>query len=256
MELLNQTVLITGGAGRIGSAIASKILEDGGTVLLTDINEEKLINLRERFSGEKKEKVYIFIADITTSNGIEKLLKDCLNKVKRIDSAIHSAYPTSIGWGTKFENINQANLNKDLSMQLGGAIIFSQIILKYFVKQNKGNLIHISSIFGIQAPKFHHYEGTTMTSPIEYGAIKSGIISITKWLAKYYKNQNIRVNCISPGGILDNQPNSFLDKYRESCTNIGMLNADDLVSTIALLLSSKSRAINGQNIIIDDGWSL
>ena len=154
------------------------------------------------------------------------------------------------------QDINQSNLNKDLSMQLGGAIIFSQIILKYFVEQNKGNLIHISSIFGIQAPKFHHYEGTTMTSPIEYGAIKSGIISITKWLAKYYKNQNIRVNCISPGGILDNQPNSFLDKYRESCTNIGMLNADDLVSTISLLLSSKSRAINGQNIIIDDGWSL
>ena len=141
-------------------------------------------------------------------------------------------------------------------MQLGGSIIFSQIILKYFVEQNKGNLIHISSIFGLYAPKFHHYEGTNMTSPIEYAAIKSGIISITRWLAKYYKNQNIRVNCISPGGILDNQSNSFIEKYRESCTNIGMLNANDLVSTISLLLSSNSRAINGQNIIIDDGWSL
>ena len=256
MELLNQTVLITGAAGRIGSAIASKIIEEGGTVLLTDINKEKLIYLKDKFLIDNKEKVHAIVADITTSTGIEKLLEECLTKVDKIDSAIHSAYPKSADWGSKFEDINQSNLDKNLSMQLGGSIIFSQIILKYFVEQNKGNLIHISSIFGLYAPKFHHYEGTNMTSPIEYAAIKSGIISITRWLAKYYKNQNIRVNCISPGGILDNQSNSFIEKYRESCTNIGMLNANDLVSTISLLLSSNSRAINGQNIIIDDGWSL
>ena len=256
MELLNQTILITGAAGKIGSAIASKVIEDGGTVLLTDINKAKLNILKDKLLNDNKKKVHIIPADITTSTGIKKLLEECLIKVDRIDCAIHSAYPTSAGWGTKFEDINQSNLDEDLSMQLGGAIIFSQIILKYFVEQNKGNLIHISSIFGFHAPKFNHYEGTDITSPIEYAAIKSGIISITRWLAKYYKNQNIRVNCISPGGIIDNQPISFLEKYRESCTNIGMLNATDLVSTISLLLSSKSRAINGQNIIIDDGWSL
>ena len=60
-----------------------------------------------------------------------------------------------------------------------------------------------------------------MSSPIEYSAIKAGIISITKWLAKYYKNKNIRVNCISPGGISDNQNEEFIKKYRNSCTNIG-----------------------------------
>ena len=256
MELLNQTVLITGAAGRIGSAIASKVINEGGTVLLTDINNEKLINLKNKFSIENNERVHLFVADIATSTGIEKLLDECLTKVDRIDSAIHSAYPKSPSWGSKFEDLTQSNLDKDLSLQLGVSIIFSQKIMQHFVEQNKGNLIHISSIFGIHAPKFNHYEGTKMTSPIEYAAIKSGIISITRWLAKYYKNQNIRVNCISPGGILDNQPSSFIEKYRESCTNIGMLNATDLVSTISLLLSSKSRAINGQNIIIDDGWSL
>ena len=107
------------------------------------------------------------------------------------------------------------------------------------------------------APKFDHYEGTDMHSPIEYSAIKAGIISITKWLAKYYSNQNIRVNCVSPGGILDNQPESFLDRYSKSCTNIGMLSAEEhIADTIIFLISDKSSAINGQNIIIDDGWSL
>ena len=95
-----------------------------------------------------------------------------------------------------------------------------------------------------------------MTSPIEYSAIKSGIISITKWLAKYYKNKNIRVNCISPGGILDNQNVNFINKYRDSCCNKGLLNADEIASVVVYLLSENAYSINGQNIIIDDGWSL
>lgn len=257
MELVNQTVLITGAAGRIGSAVASKVLENGGTVLLTDIDKKKLTCFRDQFLRKYQENIHLIFADITTSEGIENLLDECLQKVPKIDCAIHSAYPTSKGWGTKFEELNQDNLDKDLSMQLGGAIIFSQRILKYFIQQEKGNLIHISSILGFNAPKFDHYEGTEMHSPIEYSAIKAGIISITKWLAKYYSNKNIRVNCISPGGILDKQPESFLNKYKKSCCNIGMLSAEKHISGIVMfLLSDSSFAINGQNIIVDDGWSL
>ena len=135
--------------------------------------------------------------------------------------------------------------------------MFAKTILRSFSDQGYGNLINISSIQGLNAPKFDHYDGTNMTSPIEYSAIKAGIISITKWLAKYYSNKNIRINCISPGGILDNQPKSFLKKYRSSCSNIGMLSAEQHISdSIVFLLSDASKAINGQNIIIDDGWSL
>ena len=63
-----------------------------------------------------------------------------------------------------------------------------------FLNNNGGNLLHISSIQGIGAPKFDHYKKTDMTSPIEYSAIKAGIIAITKYLAHFYKNKNIRVN--------------------------------------------------------------
>ena len=83
--------------------------------------------------------------------------------------------------------------------------MFSQSAVSLFKEQGYGNLIHLSSIQGVSSPKFHHYNGTKMVSPIEYSAIKSGIISITKYLAKYCGGNNIRVNCISPGGISDNQ---------------------------------------------------
>ena len=95
-----------------------------------------------------------------------------------------------------------------------------------------------------------------MNSPIEYSAIKSGIISITRWLAKRYSKQNIRVNCISLGGILDQQPKSFLKLYQATCNSKGMLDAEDVSGVLLFLLSSRSQYLTGQNIIVDDGWSL
>ena len=129
-------------------------------------------------------------------------------------------------------------------------------MMKHFVFHGYGNFIHISSITGVVAPKFENYEGTSMTSPIEYSAAKLGIISMTGWLAKYCKNKNIRVNCVSHGGIMDQQPQSFLEKYRDSCTSKGMLDPTDVARTVLFLLSDQSKYINGQNIVIDDGWSL
>ena len=101
-----------------------------------------------------------------------------------------------------------------------------------------------------------HYNNLNMVSPIEYSAIKSGIISITKYLSKYFRKKNIRVNCVSPGGINDNQPKSFRERYKKSCNSKGLLDGKDISKTILFLLSEESKYINGQNIIVDDGWTL
>jgi NAD(P)-dependent dehydrogenase (short-subunit alcohol dehydrogenase family) len=95
-----------------------------------------------------------------------------------------------------------------------------------------------------------------MISPIEYSASKHALIGITRYLSKYYKGNNIRVNCVSPGGILNGQDQVFQSQYRASCNNKGMLDAEDIVGTFIFLLSDLSKFINGQNIIVDDGWSL
>ena len=187
---------------------------------------------------------------------MDHFIKKGIKKLNKIDAFVHCSYPKSSQWGTPFEKLKSRELKEDLFNQLGGAIILSQKIVNIFRNQGYGNLIHISSIQGISSPQFEHYQGTSMCSPIEYSAIKSGIISITKYLAKYLKGTNIRVNCISPGGIIDNQPDIFLEKYNASCLTKGMLEPNDLAGALIFLLSSKSTFINGQNIIVDDGWSL
>ena len=251
--LKNNVVAITGGAGKIGTAFSKAIVKNGGKVIIGDISIDKGQSLEDRLGADKALFVRVNTSDIDSIDNFLEKGKDHFGKV---DSAVHCAYPMSDQWGTKFEMLKAEGLKNDLFNQLGGAILFSQQLISFFKKQGYGNLVHISSIQGVSAPKFEHYEGTSMVSPIEYSAIKSGIISITRYLAKYYKNQNIRVNCISPGGILNDQPDIFLEKYNSTCSSKGMMNADDLNGTIIYLLSNMSKYVNGQNIIVDDGWIL
>ena len=112
-----------------------------------------------------------------------------------------------------------------------------------------------SSIYGFSSPNFEDYTNKVY-STVEYGAIKSGIISITKYLAKYYKKKGLKINCISPGGIKDNQEKKFIKNYKKRCNSKGLLDAKDLNGLINFLISHHSDQINGQNIVIDDGWSL
>jgi NAD(P)-dependent dehydrogenase (short-subunit alcohol dehydrogenase family) len=251
--LKDNIVAITGGAGLIGTAFSKAIIENGGRVIIGDISSKRGKDLQDEFGADKA--LFIKVNTSDTSS-IDKFLELGKNHFGKIDSAIHCAYPRSEQWGTKFEGLKADGLKDDLFNQLGGAILFSQRLISFYRRQGYGNLVHVSSIQGVAAPKFEHYEGTKMVSPIEYSAIKSGIISITKYLAKYCKNQNIRVNCISPGGILDRQPEVFLKKYNSSCSSKGMMDAQDLNGTIVYLLSNMSKYVNGQNIIIDDGWIL
>ena len=95
-----------------------------------------------------------------------------------------------------------------------------------------------------------------MTTPVEYAAIKSGLIHLTKYMARYFKGMNIKVNTLSPGGIFDNQNELFLEKYNNECLNKGMLDKSDLKGTLVYLLSDMSKYVNGQNIIVDDGFTL
>jgi NAD(P)-dependent dehydrogenase (short-subunit alcohol dehydrogenase family) len=254
--LSGRNLLITGGAGRIGSAVARAAFSEGANVVLADIAINRLNDVVNSFAPGGQGRVHVVVADVTTKAGINGLIDQAVAAVGPLTSAVHSAYPISAGWGTPFEELQDSFLNEDLAGQLGGAILFSQQILRHFQENDGGDLVHVSSIQGVCAPKFQHYQGTTMTSPIEYSAIKAGVIAITRWLAKYHSNQNIRVNCVSPGGILDKQAPAFLERYRDSCANIGMLSGEQVASAIVFLLSPAAEAITGQNLIVDDGWSL
>jgi len=251
--LKNKNILITGGCGLIGSGIAREIIKNSGNVIILDTQDSLGKSLVNELGQER---IKFFNIDVCNEESLERLIHSFQKENLTIDAAIHAAYPRSKQWGKKFEDLKLDLLGEDLTMQLGGAILFSKIMVAFFRRQGFGNIVHVSSIQGLFSPKFEHYEGTTMVSPIEYSAIKSGVVSITKYLAKYCKGENIRINAICPGGILDKQPSSFLEKYKNSCSQKGMLDPKDINGALVFLLSDNSKYITGQAIVIDDGWSL
>lgn len=255
--LKNKVVVITGGAGLIGKEFVKAVIENGGIAIIADINEQIGEEVKENISKELNTTNIDFIKlDITSKESLNKCLNYLDKKYKRIDALVNNAYPRNKNYGKDFFEVEYSDFVENTGLNLGGYFTASQQFAQYFKSQGYGNIVNISSIYGVVAPKFEVYENTTMTMPVEYAAIKSGLIHLTKYMAKYFKGMNIKVNALSPGGILNSQPEAFLEKYKEQCLNKGMLHNSDLKGTLIYLLSDMSKYVNGQNIVVDDGFSL
>jgi len=255
--LKDKVIVITGGAGLIGQEFVRAIVEQNGIAIIADVNEDEGRRISdELYQGLKSDSVDFFKLDITSKDSVSECIDYADGKYKRIDALINNAYPRNEQYGRNFFDIEYDDFVKNLGMNLGGCFISSQLFSLYFQKQGYGNIINISSIYGVIAPKFEIYDNSEMTMPVEYAAIKSGMLHLTKYMAKYFKGKNIRVNAISPGGILDNQPREFLREYNQQCSTKGMLDAKDLNGALIFLLSDMSSYINGQNIVVDDGFTL
>jgi len=253
----DKVVVITGGAGLIGKEFVKAVVENGGIAIIADINEETGLNAKDNLSEELNSTNIDFIKlDITSKNSLNDCIQYLDNKYQRIDALVNNAYPRNKNYGKHFFDVEYSDFVENTGLNLGGYFTASQQFALYFKNQGHGNIVNISSIYGVVAPKFEIYENTPMTMPVEYAAIKSGLIHLTKYMAKYFKGTNIKVNALSPGGIFDNQPESFLEKYKDKCLSKGMLDNSDLKGTLIYLLSDMSKYVNGQNIVVDDGFCL
>lgn len=249
----DRVVVVTGGAGLLGKTFCQAIATNGAIPIMA---ERELSVAEKAVEALGMERVIPAQIDITDINSIQKLISSVSEKFGKIDALINSAYPRNKNYGKHFFDVTYDDFCENVGMNLGGYFLTTQQFAKYFEKQGYGNIINLASIYGVIAPRFEVYDNTPMTMPIEYAAIKSGLIHLTKYMAKYFKEKNIRVNTISLGGIEDKQPESFLRAYKEFCLNKGMLDAKDISGTVLFLLSDLSEYVNGQNIVVDDGFTL
>lgn len=255
--LKEKVIVITGGAGLLGSEFIRTVIKNGGVGVIADLNEEIGIEVKTQIIKELGSgKVEFVKTDITNKESILSLISFIKGKYNKIDALVNNAYPRNKNFGRNFFEVEYVDFCENVNMHLGGYFLTTQQFAKYFVEQGYGNIINISSIYGVIAPRFEIYEGTKMTMPVEYAVIKSALIHFTKYLAKYLKGKNIRVNSMSPGGIFDNQPESFLKAYDSHSSSKGMLDKKDILGTLIFLLSENSKFLNGQNIVVDDGFTL
>ena len=119
----------------------------------------------------------------------------------------------------------------------------------------KGNIITVGSIYGMVGPDFGVYSGTEMTMPAAYSAIKGGIINYSRYLATYYGDAGIRVNCICPGGVYNNQDSEFVRKYSERTPLGRMAKPEEIASSVLFLASDASSYVHGETFLVDGGWT-
>lgn len=243
MILKDKVIVVTGGSGLIGREIVNDIRKKGGVAINAEISvetdlENNLLNI-----------------DITNDNSISEAIDLVIKHFGRIDGLVNNAYPRTADWGAKFECVNPDSWRKNVDMQLNSYFVISQKVLRQMEIQGYGSIVNIASIYGVVGNDFTLYEDYGGTSPAAYSAIKGGLINFTRYLASYYGRKGIRVNCVSPGGIFDNQHPSFVSKYNNKVPMGRLGNPDDIAPPVSFLLSKESKYITGQNLIVDGGWT-
>ena len=257
MILKDRVVVITGGAGLLGRAFCHAVAENGGVAIVAELDqrrgEEVASQLNAKGLAGRAEFAHI---DINNHASIGRVIKSLSRRFGTIDALVNNAYPRNKRYGRKFEDVALADFTENVALHLGGYFLATQLFIKFFRKQGHGNIINMASVYGMIAPRFQIYRGTQMTMPVEYAVLKAGILQLTKYLSKYLRGSNIRVNAISPGGVRDRQPVSFLKAYSEFCLSKGMLDNEDVCGALLFLLSDLSKFVNGHALVVDDGFSL
>lgn len=255
--LTGKTVVIVGGAGLIGQTFAEGLLSHGAQVVVADIDLERCRSVCESLSQTVPGALIVAEAvDITSKASLLGLIERVVKAEGKVDAVVNNAYPRNRQYGRRLEDVEYTDFCENVSLHLGGYFLSTQQFAEHFKAQGFGNVINISSIYGSVAPRFDIYEGTAMTMPVEYAAIKSALQHLSLYFMRYYKGTTLRFNCLSPGGILDQQPEAFLEAYKKYSQSKGMLKPEDMVGTLVYLVSDLSACVNGQNVIVDDGWSV
>ena len=255
LSLRGKNIIVTGACGLIGKEICKGIAEFGGNIIIADINqtvaEDAASKLREKYNI----RTMAVPLDITSEESVDNMLKQIREDIGPVWGLVNSAYPRNKAYGAKYENIQLADWRENVDMHLNGYFNVTQKVSKVMIEQTFGNIVNIASIYGVLGPDFSIYEGTAMTMPGEYAVIKGGLVNFTRYLATYLAKHNVRVNCVSPGGIFDNQEQAFVGKYNNKTPMGRMGKPDEVVGAIIYLLSDLSSFVTGHNMMVDGGWS-
>jgi len=266
--LEDRVAVITGGAGILGEKHAEAIAEFGGIPILIDIDKTNAQKKADDISKKYGTKCEYFHCDITNEKQILNIREKLLTKYNHVDILINNAAIDSKVESknkksqTRLESFSLDQWNLEISVGLTGAMLCSRVFGENMAKKGKGVILNISSDLGVIAPDQRIYKkkgipnNQQSVKPVTYSVVKHGLIGLTKYLASYWANNNIRVNALSPGGIYNNQDPEFVSKLTNLIPMGRMAQKDEYKAAIIFLISDASSYMNGANLIMDGGRSI
>ncbi len=249
LSLKDKIILITGGAGYYGKCIVEGLAEAGGTVVTASRNLEAGQKLAQEFKARGLD-VHAKRVNQADTDLVLALKQQIQDQFGKLDVFVNNAVSRPMkGYNEPIEQFAES-----MNVNATGMMSILREMADLIAKGGGGSIINISSMMGMYGPDLSNYEGTDMGDmPPDYFFHRAGVINITRFMARMLADKNIRVNCISPGGLFKNQAQRFVENYCRKVPVGRMANEDDIKGLAVLLASDASSYINGENILMDGG---
>ena len=272
LTLSGQVALITGGAGLLGQRHAEALLEIGATVVITDLDEERLNDAKRKLEAIFDGRSHVVTSQMDVTDEASILATQAALKSKDLNVSVlinNAAVNPSANKvvadkeSTRVSALPLAQWNLELSVGLTGAFLCSRIFGSAMVGRAPGVILNIASDLSVIAPDQRLYKINAEQNPekqpvkpITYSVIKTGLLGMTRYLAAYWGDAGIRVNALSPGGVYDNQDEEFVRRLTNLIPMGRMAESDEYKGAVQFLCSPASSYMTGQNIVIDGGRTI
>lgn len=250
LSLKNKVILVTGGAGNYGKCIVEGLAEADATVISASRNIEATSQGVESFRARGLN-VHAMQVDQGDHDSVMRLKEEIMNKFQRLDAFVNNAVSRPMsGYDAPIEQFAES-----MRVNATGMMDILREMTDLIIKTGGGSVINIGSMMGMFGPDLSNYEGTDMNKkpPPDYYFHNAGLLNLTRYMAQMLAGKNVRVNCVSPGGLFNNQPEQFLANYTKKVPLKRMANKDDIKGLMVLLASEAGAYINGENILMDGG---
>jgi NAD(P)-dependent dehydrogenase (short-subunit alcohol dehydrogenase family) len=259
MDLSGRTALVTGGAGYIGHAFCDALAENGANVAVLDIDPARAEETADAVASEYGVKTMglgVDLADTPTVVAVPAKVAEALGGLDILVNCAGFVGTSKLsGWVTEFEEQSVDTWRAALETNLTAPFALIQAATPLLRASGHGSVVNIGSTYGVVGPDMSLYEGTAMGNPAAYGASKGGLTQLTRWLATVLGPDNIRVNCISPGGVARGQDPKFVERYVTRTPLKRMGTEEDMKGALLYLASDLSAYVTGQNLLVDGGWT-
>lgn len=251
-SLKNKCAVVVGGAGKIGWPISQVLAEAGANVCIACTNKEHGDEAAQKLKDQG-----LVAEGFVMDQSDEKSVLACLEKIKEKfkipDILVNCGVERPM---KKFFDDTIENWDRSMAVNSRGLFITCRAFAKAMKENGNGSIINVASIYGLVAPDQHIYEGTDIQTEPDYPYIKGGMIMFSKYLASLLAKDKIRVNCIAPGGLLNNQGEPFVSQYTAKVPLGRMAEADDVKGVAIFLASDASCYITGTVIPVDGGFTI
>lgn len=253
-DLSGKVVVITGGAGILGSRMSRALVDSGARLAIIDRSGAKAAELAQALGTAATG----YVGDVTDRTGLVELRTRIEADIGPVNVLINNIATKTANFFEPFETFPLEDWNEAMNVNTTGAMLACQVFGTAMAERGSGSIITTLSIYGIVGPDQRiyagaMYEGRAINSPAVYSASKAALLGLTKYLAAYWGHRGVRVNAITPGGVFSGQNEEFVSRYSARVPLGRMAKGHEMSGAIVYLASDESSYVTGHNLVVDGG---